>query len=198
MFEWELDILDKVQVWSETNKLRYDPGKSDVSEFWNKRLTTVFYSKNIWLAAITKKVKYLGIMSDHHFSWNAHYAEKARRLKASLVYYQRMAKETWDLALDKIICLNNTRIRLVLSHGVRIWLNFTHFTNHGMELELRGVTCRNSAYTEFFRRRSSKNCCLARDADEWTQRQKIRNEKSKAMQRPVNLCCLGVRSYRWP
>ncbi len=114
--------INKIIRWGEDNGLSFNPNKTKMVLFTNKR---VYKNPIVSLGGhdleLNKSFKYLGLEISGNLSWNKHITDKVNKCKRLLYKCKGVIRRTWGLTPDKVSWLYKAIIRPKVTYGAVVW-----------------------------------------------------------------------------
>lgn len=116
--------VNKVMNWGVRNGLTFNPAKTQVTVFSNKKVNNMpNLHINGTLVNPSYSMKYLGIILDYNLSWNTHINEKVKKASQIWSYTKRMTGKYWGLDPQKMTYLYDSVIIPLVNYGSIVWAN---------------------------------------------------------------------------
>ncbi|CAH2097628.1 unnamed protein product [Euphydryas editha] len=115
--------LRVVEQWCTDHELTVNPAKTELVMFTNKRNLG-----NLASLALTKEVKYLGVILDNKLLWNRHLDSKINKASIILCQCKRLLGKSWGLSPKITSWLYKTIVRPIITYGAVTWWQRTELT----------------------------------------------------------------------
>ena len=153
--------LQKISNWSKNNKIKYNEQKSKVLLITKRRRkidTRLNIFLNYKLIEQVTTMKYLGIVMDEKFNFNAHIQQLADRSTRLINALSRSAKLDWGLSHGALRTIYKGAILPLLSYGIPAWIESLQNKSNRMKL-IRVQRLMNIKIAKAFRTTSTEALC---------------------------------------